>query len=102
MPIRPNPGALSSRRKPQAVWIRLEDWGRMDAIEVLDHAMKALNPDSSRIYLTGHSMGGHGAWQIGATFRSFLRPSDQAPGGSASTHTPAVSGLRIPTPVQDI
>ncbi|MBN1558917.1 prolyl oligopeptidase family serine peptidase [candidate division KSB1 bacterium] len=45
-----------------------EDWGRMDALEVLDIAQETLNIDSSRIYLTGHSMGGHGAWHLGGTF----------------------------------
>ncbi|MBW3625407.1 MAG: prolyl oligopeptidase family serine peptidase, partial [Armatimonadetes bacterium] len=29
---------------------------------------KRLNPDPERIYLTGHSMGGHGTWQVGATY----------------------------------
>lgn len=45
-----------------------EDWGRLDAIEVLDLATASLNPDPARIYLTGHSMGGHGTWNIGVNF----------------------------------
>ncbi len=45
-----------------------EDFGRMDAMEVLDIAMKSLKHDPSRIYLTGHSMGGHGAWYLGVTY----------------------------------
>lgn len=45
-----------------------EDWGRIDTMEVLNHATNLLQPDPSKIYLTGHSMGGHGAWQVGATF----------------------------------
>jgi pimeloyl-ACP methyl ester carboxylesterase len=45
-----------------------EDWGRLDAIEVLDLAQKDLKTDPLRTYLTGHSMGGHGTWQVGATF----------------------------------
>ncbi|MCC7292681.1 MAG: prolyl oligopeptidase family serine peptidase [Phycisphaerales bacterium] len=44
-----------------------EDWGRLDALEVLDIASRAFGVDPSRVYLTGHSMGGHGTWQIGAT-----------------------------------
>lgn len=46
-----------------------EDWGRLDAMEVLAHASDAYghqNPE--RTYLTGHSMGGHGTWQVGAHF----------------------------------
>ncbi|MDE3068890.1 MAG: prolyl oligopeptidase family serine peptidase [Verrucomicrobiota bacterium] len=45
-----------------------EDWGRLDALEVLSIAKAELHPDPQRIYLTGHSMGGHGAWQLGALF----------------------------------
>lgn len=46
-----------------------EDWGRLDAMEVLEHASAAYghtNPE--RTWLTGHSMGGHGTWQVGAHF----------------------------------
>jgi dienelactone hydrolase len=45
-----------------------ESWGRLDAMEVLDLAKAQLHPDPQRIYLTGHSMGGHGAWQLAALF----------------------------------
>jgi len=45
-----------------------EDWGRLDALEVLELARARLHPDPQRIYLTGHSMGGHGAWQLGVLF----------------------------------
>jgi dienelactone hydrolase len=45
-----------------------EDWGRLDALEVLNLAMRQFDVDPARVYLTGHSMGGHGVWQIGATF----------------------------------
>lgn len=41
-----------------------EDWGRLDALEVLDIAAERLGTDPERVYLTGHSMGGHGAWQV--------------------------------------
>ena len=45
-----------------------EDWGRVDAIEAMDHAKKWYNTDPSRQYLTGHSMGGHGTWQLGVLY----------------------------------
>lgn len=50
-----------------------EDWGRLDAIEVLRHAEQAAELDNepfdpTRRWLTGHSMGGHGTWQVGAHF----------------------------------
>ena len=42
-----------------------EDWGRLDALEALDHAQKTLATDPEKQWLTGHSMGGHGTWQLG-------------------------------------
>jgi dienelactone hydrolase len=44
-----------------------EDFGRADAMEVLEIAKKTLPHDPARIYLTGHSMGGHGAWHLAVT-----------------------------------
>lgn len=41
-----------------------EDWGRIDAMEVLNVASQLLGTDARRTYLTGHSMGGHGTWQL--------------------------------------
>ena len=45
-----------------------EDFGRMDAVEVLDLARQTLEHDPARVYLTGHSMGGHGAWHLAVTY----------------------------------
>lgn len=45
-----------------------EDWGRLDALEVLALAERAFGTDPRHTYLTGHSMGGHGTWQIGAHY----------------------------------
>jgi poly(3-hydroxybutyrate) depolymerase len=45
-----------------------EDWGRLDAMEVLALAEKDFGTDPRRVYLTGHSMGGHGTWHIGVTY----------------------------------
>ena len=45
-----------------------EDWGRLDALEVLALAQRWLKTDPQRIYLTGHSMGGHGSWHLASTF----------------------------------
>ncbi len=57
--------APTNRRQFGFDW---EDWGRIDAMEVLDRATDLFGPDPNRIYLTGHSMGGHGTWQVGAQF----------------------------------
>lgn len=45
-----------------------EEWGRLDALEVLAQAQARYHTDPFRTYLTGHSMGGHGTWSVGATF----------------------------------
>lgn len=45
-----------------------EDWGRIDAMEVLELVSEQLGSDPLRTYLTGHSMGGHGTWQLGAIY----------------------------------
>ncbi len=45
-----------------------EEWGRLDALEVLAQAEALFRPDPTRVYLTGHSMGGHGTWQLGAIY----------------------------------
>lgn len=57
--------AATNRRPRGFNW---EDWGRLDALEVLDIAKQKFNPDPQHIYLTGHSMGGHGTWFLGATY----------------------------------
>lgn len=44
-----------------------EEWGRLDALEVLELAQRRWRTDPYRVYLTGHSMGGHGTWQVGLT-----------------------------------
>ncbi len=45
-----------------------EDWGRRDALEALADARRRYPTNPDRIYLTGHSMGGHGAWSVGGLF----------------------------------
>lgn len=45
-----------------------EDWGRIDAMEVLALAQERFRTDPRRTYLTGHSMGGHGVWYLGAVY----------------------------------
>jgi pimeloyl-ACP methyl ester carboxylesterase len=57
--------AATNRRPRGFNW---EDWGRKDAMEVLALAKARFHPDERYIYLTGHSMGGHGTWFLGATY----------------------------------
>ncbi|HWK07434.1 MAG TPA: alpha/beta hydrolase-fold protein [Puia sp.] len=57
--------AATNRRPRGFNW---EDWGRLDALEVLALAKERFKPDPQHIYLTGHSMGGHGTWFLGAAY----------------------------------
>lgn len=57
--------AATNRRPYGFDW---EDWGRMDAMEVLDIARRKFGTNPEKTFLTGHSMGGHGTWQLGALF----------------------------------
>ncbi len=45
-----------------------EEWGRLDALEALDHAEALFGTDPTRTHVTGHSMGGHGTWHVGVHF----------------------------------
>ncbi|HKX46544.1 MAG TPA: prolyl oligopeptidase family serine peptidase, partial [Planctomycetota bacterium] len=61
--------AAPTNRRPYGFdW---QDWGRCDAYEVRDQAQwnarhGASSIDPARVYLTGHSMGGHGTWHLAA------------------------------------
>lgn len=57
--------AATNRRPYGFDW---EEIGRLDALEVLALAKTRLVPDNTKIYLTGHSMGGHGTWHIGSHY----------------------------------
>ncbi len=45
-----------------------EDWGRIDAMEVLEDAIHRFPVDTLRLHLTGHSMGGHGVWHLATLY----------------------------------
>ncbi len=57
--------APTNRREFGFDW---DDWGRLDAMEALTQAEARYGTDPVRTYLTGHSMGGHGAWTLGAAY----------------------------------
>jgi predicted peptidase len=42
-----------------------EIWSRDALLGLLDHAIKEYRVDTSRVYLTGLSMGGYGTWDLG-------------------------------------
>lgn len=73
-----------------------EDWGRQDAMDVLDHARKRIPHDDSRVFLTGHSMGGHGTWHVGTTYPDLFAAIGPSAGWiSFSTYA---GGLKIDNP----
>jgi len=41
-----------------------QDWGRRDAYEVLARELESTGVQGGRVYVTGHSMGGHGTWHL--------------------------------------
>ena len=55
--------AATNRRPFGFDW---QDWGRLDAYEVLDQALELSGVDRRYVHLGGHSMGGHGVWHLGA------------------------------------
>lgn len=57
--------AATNRRPFGFDW---EEYGRRDGIEVLEDAQRSFATAADRVYVTGHSMGGHGTWQFGTLF----------------------------------
>ena len=56
--------AATNRRPFGFDW---EEWGRFNALATLDDAFASFDLDPTGVYLTGHSMGGHGSWHVMAT-----------------------------------
>jgi hypothetical protein len=63
--------APTNRRAFGFAW---EDWGRLDALEVLADAERIYQTDPQRTYLTGHSMGGMAPGTWGRLIRAALPP----------------------------
>lgn len=79
-----------------------EDWGRLDAREVLAHAQKTIPHDPSRVYLTGHSMGGHGTWQLGALFPDQFAAIGPSAGWSSFKSYTGTGAVESPDPVIEL
>jgi dienelactone hydrolase len=76
-----------------------EDWGRLDALEVLELAQKELGTDRRRTYLTGHSMGGHGTWILGATYPDRFAAIAPSAGWVSMASYAGMSRSETPSPV---
>jgi dienelactone hydrolase len=79
-----------------------EDWGRLDALEVLDLAQRELRTDPRRTYLTGHSMGGHGTWHLGALFPDRFAAIGPSAGWISMFSYAGATRPANPSPMQEI
>jgi dienelactone hydrolase len=91
--------AATNRRPYGFDW---EDWGRLDALEVLAEASRLFGTDPARTYLTGHSMGGHGAWQIGATAPGLWAAIAPSAGWHSFTSYGGGTVYKDPSPVEQM
>lgn len=78
-----------------------EDWGRLDALEVLEIGKELFQPNPQRIYLTGHSMGGHASWYLGATYPDYWAAIGPC-AGYAELHDWIVHKRKVETAVQQM
>ena len=73
------------------------DWekqGKVNALNSLSHAIETFNLDASRIYLSGHSMGGHGSWVLSTSHpHLFAAVGPSASWTSFDIYTPFVSRM---------
>ncbi len=91
--------AATNRRPYGFDW---EEIGRLDALEVLREARRIFQPEPSRIFLSGHSMGGHGTWHLGAHYPHLFAAI--APSAGWISFQTYAGGQRFdnPTPVEQI
>ncbi|MBC8064724.1 MAG: prolyl oligopeptidase family serine peptidase, partial [Chlorobia bacterium] len=79
-----------------------EEIGRLDALEVLALAKEELRPDPTKIYLTGHSMGGHGTWQLGAHYPNLFAAIAPSAGWISFQTYGGGQRFENPTPVEQM
>jgi dienelactone hydrolase len=89
--------AATNRRPYGFDW---EDWGRLDAMEVLAEAQRTFDTDPVRSYLTGHSMGGHGTWHVGATLPDTWAAIAPSAGWHSFSSYGGGPAYKDPTPVE--
>jgi poly(3-hydroxybutyrate) depolymerase len=94
--------AIASATNRRPFGFNWENWGRIDAMEVLDHATRLANADPSRIYLGGHSMGGHGVWINGAIYPDRFAAIGPGAGWQDIWSYGGATHFDNPTPVEQI
>ena len=91
--------AATNRRPYGFDW---EEIGRLDALEVLEEAKRIFVPDPSRIYLTGHSMGGHGTWHLGVHYPHLFAAIAPSAGWISFQSYAGGQAFQNPTPVEQM
>lgn len=84
------PAIVISPQCPADSW-----WPEEPVLELIDHAEKAYRVDSSRIYLTGLSMGGYGTWHFAARAPERFAAIVPVCGGGVPYHMRKLSRLPI-------
>jgi predicted esterase len=79
-----------------------EDWGCLDAMEVLALARQQLHTDPRRTYLIGHSMGGHGTWHLGVTFPDRFAAIGPSAGWISFSSYAGAAQAENPTPMEQM
>lgn len=81
--------APTNRREYGFNW---EQQGRINGLNALDDALKNLPIDEDRVYLSGHSMGGHGSYVFGTGFpHRFAALAPSAAWTSIDIYTPFIT-----------
>ncbi|WP_145291644.1 alpha/beta hydrolase family protein [Pirellulimonas nuda] len=77
-----------------------EDWGARSAVEALADAQQRFEFDPRRVYLTGHGVGGHGAWHLAASQPGRFAAVGPSGGWISFKSYGGALDLETPTPVQ--
>jgi dienelactone hydrolase len=99
----PKPWALiasPTNRRPYG--FNWEDWGRLDALEVFDRVNREFPIDESRVYLTGHSMGGHGTYHVGSLYPDKFAAIGPSAGWLSFWSYRVREGFTSPTPMRSM
>jgi predicted peptidase len=63
-----NPDAPAARKSEELIELVRRAWKPEELIQLVDHVESKLNIDRKRVYVTGLSMGGYGAWRLAASY----------------------------------